>query len=59
MKATPSVADQIRASKEALFCIRFNMLYKVIPQIQRDPEAMAKIRARVEENRRKAALANG
>lgn len=46
-----------RSAREELL-LRKADLMKILNAVRTDPEAMAKVQARVEENRRKAALVN-
>lgn len=57
MPKKESRADQVGMPAHEQFCYG-RQLIKMLDNMKQDPEIMAKIRARVEENRRKAALAN-
>lgn len=50
-------ADQIGVPAHEQFCYGRQLL-KILDDMRQDPEVMAKIKARIEENQRKAALAN-
>ena len=50
-------AAQIGVPAHEQFCYGRQLL-KILDDMRQDPEVMAKIKARIEENRRKAALAN-
>ena len=57
MPKKESRADQVGMPAHEQFCYG-RQLIKMLDSMKQDQEIMAKIRARVEENRRKAALAN-
>lgn len=57
MAKRESRADQVGMPAHEQFCYGRQLL-KILDDMKQDPEIMAKIRARVEENRRKAALVN-
>lgn len=55
MAKEQSRADQVGMPAHEQFCYGRQLL-KILDGMKQDPEIMARIRARVEENRRKAAL---
>ena len=57
MPKEQSLVDRIGMPKYEQLCYGRQLL-RIINSMKQDPEIMAKIKARVEENRRKAALAN-
>lgn len=55
MAKEQSRADQVGMPAHEQFCYGRQLL-KILDGMKQDPEIMAKVKARVEENRRKAAL---